>query len=185
MKHTRGFTIIELMVVVAIIALLTAILMPSLDAARRMAKQVICSHSLKGIGLGWRMYLDEYPRQIPQASGLPMVEDDIRVMDVMGGYVASPDIWECPADDQEYFETYSTSYEYYLGLITMIVPDDKILSQMIEIANTYPDLIPVFGDAAEFHPTSDDPVGRIWCYYDGHVDRWPEDESSIPAELKK
>jgi prepilin-type N-terminal cleavage/methylation domain-containing protein len=67
MKHKRGFTIIELMVVVSIIALLTAILLPSLDAARRMAKQVVCSTSLKGIGLGWRMYLDDYPKQIPPA----------------------------------------------------------------------------------------------------------------------
>ena len=115
MKNKRGFSIIELLVVVAIISLLTAILVPSVETARRMAKKVICSHTLKGIGLGWQMYLNDYPRQVPPAVGLPIAADDIRIMDVMDGYVASLDVWECPADDQGYFETNGTSYEYYIG----------------------------------------------------------------------
>ena len=184
MIKKRGFTIIELLVVVAIIALLTAILIPSVEAARRMAEKVICSHALKGIGLGWRMYVDEYPRQIPRAVGLPVAESDIRIMDVLARYVAEPDVWKCPADDQGFFESCGTSYEYYIGYIITAAPDESAISNMAEIANTYPDLVPVFGDAEGFHPTSDDPDGRNWCYHDGHVDHWPEDESSIPRELR-
>ena len=123
--------------------------------------------------------------QLP-AVGLPVAEDDIRIMDIMAGYVASPKVWDCPADDQGYFETYGTSYEYYLGYILItIMSDGAAISNMIEVANTYPDLTPVFGDAEGFHPQPDDPDGRLWCYYDGHVDRWPEDESTIPPELRK
>ena len=185
MKHKRGFTIIELMVVVAIIALLTAILMPSLGAARRMAEQAFCSNTLKGIGLGWRMYVERYPNQLPAAAGLPMAEDDMRIMDVMADYVSGAKVWQCPADDQGYFESYGTSYEYYLGHIIAIAPDATMISGMIKIANAYPDLIPMFGDAEGFHPTSDDPNGRIWCYYDGHVARWPADESAIPSGFRE
>ena len=102
MRNKRGFTIIELLVVVAIIALLTALLMPSVEAARRMAEKVICSHALKGIGLGWQMYLNDYPKQVPEAVGLPMNPPDsadIYIMDAMASYVADPNVWKCPADD--------------------------------------------------------------------------------------
>jgi len=55
-KH-GGFTVIELLVVVAIIALLVAILMPSLQQARQHAKTVMCSSNLHHIGLAVANYL--------------------------------------------------------------------------------------------------------------------------------
>lgn len=53
----RAFTLIELMVVVAIIALLVAILLPSLSAARAHAKTVACSANLHSVGLAVSNYL--------------------------------------------------------------------------------------------------------------------------------
>ncbi len=56
-RHNRkGFTLIELMVVVAIIALLIAILLPSLQAARQHAKAVVCSSNQHNIGLAMANY---------------------------------------------------------------------------------------------------------------------------------
>lgn len=58
-EYLRGFTLIELLVVVSIIALLVAILLPSLRAAREAAKRTLCQTNQKQIAHAWQMYLDD------------------------------------------------------------------------------------------------------------------------------
>jgi prepilin-type N-terminal cleavage/methylation domain-containing protein/prepilin-type processing-associated H-X9-DG protein len=53
----RGFTLIEILVVIAIIALLMAVLTPALRKAKESARQTVCKSNLRGIGLGLLLYL--------------------------------------------------------------------------------------------------------------------------------
>ena len=69
-----AFTLIELLVVVSIIALLIAILLPSLAAAREKARIVTCAVQLKQIGTGFILYAQDNRDQfITHASGSSMV----------------------------------------------------------------------------------------------------------------
>ncbi|MGA2679965.1 MAG: prepilin-type N-terminal cleavage/methylation domain-containing protein [Sedimentisphaerales bacterium] len=58
MKKDKGFTLVELLVVISIIALLMAVLLPALTKARRTAKRVICLGNLKQMTLGWMLYAE-------------------------------------------------------------------------------------------------------------------------------
>lgn len=63
--HRKGFTLVELLVVVGIIATLIAILLPALNRARDQARRVQCSAYLRGIGESVLMYAGENKGSIP------------------------------------------------------------------------------------------------------------------------
>ena len=58
-KAKRGFTLIEMLVVIAIIAILAAILLPVLARGKEKAQRVNCINNEKQLDLGWQMYADE------------------------------------------------------------------------------------------------------------------------------
>ena len=59
----RGFTLVELLVVISIIALLLAIIIPSMNKARETAKRVICSNQLKENARAIAIYADAYDKE--------------------------------------------------------------------------------------------------------------------------
>ena len=67
MRRTKGFTLVELLVVIGIIALLVSILMPALGRARELAKRIQCASQLSGIGKAVAMYQNEYRDSNPRA----------------------------------------------------------------------------------------------------------------------
>ncbi len=69
MKKTKGFTLVELLVVISIIALLLAVLMPALQKARELAKRTICSSQVKQIGVAIASYAMGFDDRLPWAGG--------------------------------------------------------------------------------------------------------------------
>jgi len=54
-----GFTLVELLIVIAIIALLVSILLPSLSKARQLARKAVCSTNLRGLAVANSIYAEE------------------------------------------------------------------------------------------------------------------------------
>jgi prepilin-type N-terminal cleavage/methylation domain-containing protein len=64
-RHPTGFTMIEIVVVIAIAAVLIGMLIPALSRARSRSSPITCINNLKQIGIGYRLYVtdgDPYPR---------------------------------------------------------------------------------------------------------------------------
>ena len=101
--YRKGFTLVELMVVIAIIALLVAMLLPSLSKAREAAKGAACASHLRAFSTAFEMYAAQ-DRRLARSSGAfdHRRDGDVRtygwVADVMSLKVGAPGKMLCPTN---------------------------------------------------------------------------------------
>lgn len=133
----RGFTLVELLVVVAILAVLAGIILPVFASVRASARRTSCLSNLKQLGQAMTMYTtdwDHYPRGLdpadkvtpeiwtgsPSAAGVDFTQIPL-LPEILSPYVKEPSIWKCPADSgfdwnditQTALDARPTCYEKY------------------------------------------------------------------------
>lgn len=99
-----GFTLIELLVVISIIALLLAILMPSLSKAREQARKMVCLTNLRSIGIAMLAYETSNSRlpmhffEFREVGGAEQLSDNYGndVRPLWEDYIKTFDIFSCP-----------------------------------------------------------------------------------------
>ncbi len=98
--RATGFTLIELVVVIAIILILGAILLPVFEQATKRAEAVSCLSNLRSVGMAGMMYADDYDDQYPPAI-LEIPNSSVSYCwDVLLlPYLGSELIFICPADE--------------------------------------------------------------------------------------
>lgn len=69
-----GFTLVELLVTIGIIALLIGILMPVLSKVRVSANRTACAAQLRDIGNFFQMYLNDGKNRLPRVNTMPSVQ---------------------------------------------------------------------------------------------------------------
>ena len=108
-RKSKGFTLVELLVVIGIIALLAALLLPVLSAAKQRAQRTTCLSNLRQINLGVRMYADDSHDATPSPGSAAATNNKMVLYsgfkELMKNYVglkgvSSPQdrLFACPAD---------------------------------------------------------------------------------------
>lgn len=64
-KSAAGFTLIEMLIVIAIIAILASILFPVFARARESGRQTTCLSNLRQMSLAFRMYTQDSDERVP------------------------------------------------------------------------------------------------------------------------
>jgi prepilin-type N-terminal cleavage/methylation domain-containing protein len=158
-KQNRAFTLVELLVVAAVVAVLAAFLLPALASTKPQARRVNCSNNLKQVGIAFRTWAMNHngfmPMQTPSAVG-GNSDTDVGMRAVTGNQTSSrgvskmflamsnelsnPMILFCPAEYESSYRQPATTFSRVGAPGTVPYTNDMNVSYFIGI------------DASETHP---------------------------------
>ena len=173
--YARAFTLIELLIVVAIIAVLAAVLFPVFAQAREKARQTNCLANYHQIGQAIPMYASDYDGVTPPDGGsfTGLIADS-------RPYIKNDGIFICPDDFDRQEERRPGSYRmpslYQGKLLSCGWPDPynpTVLTQPADTTLTY-EAEQDYAEAA-IRPTFRHQNGAQVLYFDGHAKWIPRD----------
>jgi competence protein ComGC len=141
-RKSAALTLVEVLVVIGIIALLAAILLPALAAAKKKSSKLNCANNLKQIALAERIWSgdneDKYPAEVSVTNGGAMESvaagDAVSVFQVMSNELSTPKVLCCPNDAEHSWATNfgpgltAKNISYFAGLDAHINSPQSFLS---------------------------------------------------------
>ena len=113
-RRAGAFTLVELLTVIAIIAILAALLLPAVTRSQMRARRIVCVHDLGQIGIAFQIFLHDhaskFPMQVPMSDGgsQEFVQNGYAVggefyfsyrhFQVLSNEIVVPKLMICPAD---------------------------------------------------------------------------------------
>ena len=170
-RRRPAFTIVELLVSIAIIALMAGIMIPNMQYGILKAKSSNCGEQLHGIGAALLSYATDHNDVLPEinqtAPPMPYPSTVPGIVGVLGGYGVTTNTTQCPVDMMQgassSFATYGSSYEWNPVLDDGTDPVTSIALGTIDIT-VNPTRIRVCTDFLPIHQ------GKMNALYgDGHT----------------
>ena len=101
MRTRSAFTLVELLVVIAVIGVLVALLLPAVQAAREAARRTECSNNLKQLGLSIHQFCDTHDGDFPKSRhDTSLAAKDAWIWTLKPFYEGVNSIRICPEDEQ-------------------------------------------------------------------------------------
>ena len=183
----KGFTLVELLVSIGIIAILIGILLPTLSTVRSRANATKCRANLHDIGAQFQMYLNESKNHLPWINVMPSItppppppaSPTVSIVKLLDPYGGNKEVFHCPSDRitvpsvqappcfDTYFAREGTSFEYDSQLNTLYAGhqvQDHPLARQGQLVN-----VPVLYDFESYHATAGK-GGKNYLFADLHVE---------------
>lgn len=162
-QQRRALTLVEVLVVFAIVAVLTGLLLAAVPQVRKSAERIECAANLHQIGLAFQMYRDNHGGQFPAAARVPSVTPELpSIAQALETYTEGRRIFRCPSDAR-YFAAEGVSYEYpgeFRGGVTL---------ETLQAQGRASDRLWLLHDFDAVHGSRHSATARNFLYADGHV----------------
>jgi prepilin-type N-terminal cleavage/methylation domain-containing protein len=143
----RGWTLQELLIVIAIIGALAGIGFPMIGRFKKTAQRATCLNALRGLGVAVEGYTSDHQGFLPDLKmgrGSKTGGDNVLEVELLD-YVDDPMAFKCPADDEEFEKTGSS---YHWNSLISGMPQTRVTIFGMESDS---DGIPLIADKEAFH----------------------------------
>ena len=141
----QGFTLVGLLIIIAVLGILAAMLIPALVSAKGKSKRIQCVSNLKQDGLAFRLWEgdngDKYPMAVSTNKNGTMeyAADVFRHFQVMSNELSTPKILVCPADNRTAAASFARlenqNVSYFVGLDATDVRPQMLLTGDRNVTN--------------------------------------------------
>jgi prepilin-type N-terminal cleavage/methylation domain-containing protein len=120
-RGPRGFSLIELLVSISIIAVLIGILIPTLPRVMDSARRTTCQANMSSIWQGFTMHLNDNNDRFPQAKYMPdpwlSGSEDPSLPEALAEYFEGEEsrVWKCPGDSSVFGYEYEVDGHVHTG----------------------------------------------------------------------
>lgn len=139
----RSFTLLELMVVIAIIVILASMFLPALRKSREKGYDMLCKSNLKQSGLAHSMYMNDYNEYLP-ANKNPVTNVGYNHWGFyLSDYMNNKKLFHCPSALPKYGGSSYNDTSYYYG-----TEGDRDFKKLRNLRNNNPNYYPLAADSS-------------------------------------
>ena len=197
-RRRNAFSLVELLTVIAIIAILAALLLPALTRSQQRAKRIACLHNLQQIGLGFHSFANDHAGNFPMA--VPMNQGGskefvanaylvngpfyfaYRHFQSLANELVRPDILLCPMDTaravaENFLALQNSNVSYFVGVEARFSEPNSLLAgdrNLARNATLTQSILRTGGGKLHWTKELHELKGNV-IFADGHVEEWSDE----------